>query len=123
MKPIVTRLLILFLALFFAGAVHAQNELYVVMHIDTAPPPSATGPTAAQLLRQWAAETSKEAGCVRFEVLQQADRGNHFAVVGVWKDRAAFDEHEAAAYTRKFRELIQPMLGSPFDERLHHLLQ
>ena len=101
----------------------AQGEMYVVTHIDTIPDTSGKAPTAAQLLRQLAADTAKEPGCVRFEVLQQADRENHFTVIGVWKDEKSFHDHEAAAHTKRFRDAIQPMLGSPFDERLHHLLK
>ena len=33
------------------------------------------------------------------------------------------DEHVAAAHTRQFRQQIDPMLGSPYDERLHLLLE
>ena len=123
MKSVIFRLLIVLLSLTSAATVRAQGRVYVVTHIDTIPSPPATGPTAEQMLRQWAAATSKEPGCLRFEVLQQSGHANHFAVVGVWKDQAAFDEHEAAAHTRKFRELLQPLLGSPFDECFHHLLE
>jgi quinol monooxygenase YgiN len=121
MKSSLSRILPLALLLLFAGSARAQNEVYVVMHIDTIPS-STNGPTAVELLRQWESATRKEPGCARFEVLQQSDRANHFAVVGVWKDQKAFDDHEAAEHTRKFRERIQPILGSPFDERLHRLL-
>jgi len=35
------------------------------------------------------------------------------------KNRQALEAHEAAAHTKKFREQIDPLLGSPYDERLH----
>jgi quinol monooxygenase YgiN len=113
------------MALIFAGMVYAQQDaVYVVTHVDTIPNSAPAGsPTAAEVLKQFAAATAKEPGCIRFEVLQQSDRGNHFAIVGVWRNQKAFDDHEAAAHTRAFREKIQPMMGSPFDERLHHLLK
>jgi quinol monooxygenase YgiN len=41
----------------------------------------------------------------------------------VWENRAAFDAHLEAEHTREFRGKLQPMLGSPFDERLHVMLQ
>jgi quinol monooxygenase YgiN len=41
----------------------------------------------------------------------------------VWKDQAAFDAHLASPKTREFRNKIDPLLGSPFDERLHRLDQ
>jgi quinol monooxygenase YgiN len=36
-----------------------------------------------------------------------------------WADQKAYDAHNSAPHTRQFRDLLQPMLGSPFDERLH----
>lgn len=116
---------ILAVALFFAGMVYGQQDaVYVVTHVDTIATGLAAGaPTAADLLKQLAAATVKEPGCIRFEVLQQSDRANHFALVGVWRNQKAFDDHEAAAHTKAFRTKIQPLLGSPFDERLHHLLK
>ena len=104
--------------LLFAGMAHAQEAVYVVTHIDV------TGPNAlpaAALLKQFAADSAKEKGCVRIEVLVQEDRNNHFTLVGVWKDKKAFEDHDAAAYTKTFREKLQPMVGSPWDERLHYL--
>jgi quinol monooxygenase YgiN len=43
--------------------------------------------------------------------------------VEVWENHAAFDAHLAADHSKQFREKLQPMLGSPFDERLHNILQ
>jgi quinol monooxygenase YgiN len=116
---------VLAIVLAFAGLAAAQQEaVYVVSHIDTIPNSAPAGsPTAAELLKVLAAATTKETGCIRFEVLQQPDRTNHFTLVGVWRNQKAFDDHEAAAHTRQFRQKIQPMLGSPFDERLHRLLK
>ncbi|HEY3825090.1 MAG TPA: antibiotic biosynthesis monooxygenase [Bryobacteraceae bacterium] len=47
---------------------------------------------------------------------------NHFTIVSVWQSKEAFEAHSAAEHTKRFREKIQPMMGSPFDERLHNLL-
>ena len=54
---------------------------------------------------------------------EQSDRGNHFTIVSVWASEKDFNAHLAAAHTREFRAKIQSGLGSPFDERLHHLVQ
>jgi len=43
--------------------------------------------------------------------------------VEVWQSREAFEAHDASPHTRAYREKLQPMLGSPFDERLHYELQ
>jgi len=66
-----------------------------------------------------AADSRKEPGSVRFDVLRDTSRSNHFAIVEVWQTRQAFDAHTAAAHLRAVREKLQPSLGSPYDERLY----
>ncbi len=56
---------------------------------------------------------------MRILVLQQDGRPNHFTLLEEWRAQADYDTHLGAAHTRHFREALQPMLGSPFDERLH----
>jgi quinol monooxygenase YgiN len=112
-------------ATWFAGPARSQEapksgKIYAVIHVDSVPTDAAN---ATKLLQQYAVDTRKDKGAVRIEVYVQADRPNHFSIVEVWQDQAAFDAHEAAAHTKKFREQIQPSLGSPFDERLHRMLE
>jgi quinol monooxygenase YgiN len=117
---------ILFLAtLSIAGWAHAQetgtrDRVYVVTHVDVLPTDAAAG---TKLLQQYAAESRKDKGALRVEVYIQISRVNHFSVVEVWENRQALDAHEAAAHTKKFREQIDPMLGSPYDERLHTIAE
>ena len=115
------RLFLAVCAIFVASLAYAQQEpVYVVTHIDLLP--TGVNPGLAAM-KQLVAETTKEKDCVRFEVMQQDGRPNHFTVVGVWKDRKAFEAHDAAPYTKEFREKLQPFVGSPWDERLHKLIQ
>jgi len=101
--------------------VHAQgSKLYVVTHVDLMPTFTAEG---TKLLKQFAAESRNDKGVVRYELLGEPTRKNHFTIVSVWENQAAFNAHLEAGHTRKFREKLQPMLGSPFDERLHGLVQ
>jgi quinol monooxygenase YgiN len=44
-------------------------------------------------------------------------RANHFTVVEVWQDQKALDAHRAAAHTKEYRDTLQPVSGSPLDER------
>ncbi len=103
-----------------AGAQDADERLYVVTHVDVLGPNGAA--EAAKALHQFAADSRNDQGSVRFEVLRDPDRLNHFTIVEVWRTRQDFESHLAASHTRAFREKLQPMLGSPFDERLHKLL-
>jgi len=95
------------------------KNVYVVTHVDVTPNYTAD---ATKALREFGAESRKDPGVMRFEVLQQDSRANHYTVVQVWQTRQAFEAHSAAEHTKRFREKLQPMLGSPFDERLHELL-
>src|SRR5579872_5878178 len=97
------------------------NDFYVVAHVDIV---GAAGNLEAplQLLREFIGDTRKDPGAIRIELLQQDNRRNHFTIVEVWRNKKAFEAHSAAEHTRQFREKVQPMLGSPFDERLNDLL-
>ena len=117
---------VLFLAAVgLAGWTRAQesgtrDRIYAVSHVDVLPTEAATG---TKLLQQYAAESRKDKGAVRVEVYIQVSRINHFTLVEVWENRQALEAHEAAAHTKKFREQIDPLLGSPYDERLHTIAE
>jgi quinol monooxygenase YgiN len=101
-----------------AGAASGEQPLYVVTHVDVMPKFTDAG---RDLLKQFAADSRKDAGAVRIEVLEELGRPNHSTVVEIWSSRQAYDDHLAAEHTRAYRAKLQPMLGSPFDERLHRL--
>ena len=104
-----------------AAAQSADKRVFVVTHVDIGGTPAIVM-EATRLLREFSADSKKDPGSVRFELLLQDGRLNHFTIVEVWQTRDAFEEHSSAEHTKRFREKIQPMLGSPFDERLHSLL-
>ena len=103
-----------------AVAQDADERLYVVTQVDDLGQNGAV--EAAQMLHQFAANSRNDQGSVRFEVLCDPVRLNHFTIVEVWRTRQDFESHLAAGHTKAFRDKSQPMLGSPFDERLHKLL-
>jgi quinol monooxygenase YgiN len=116
---------LIFAATVFAGRAQSQEAakngpIYAVIHVDSVPTGAAD---VNKQLKQYAVDSRKDKGAVRIEVYVQADRPNHFSIVEVWKDQASYDAHVSAAHTKKFREEIQASLGSPFDERLHQLLE
>lgn len=114
------RFLLVALSLVVSGLAQAQEPVHVITHIDLMPNGTATGVT---LLKQFAATTLKEKDCLRFEILQQDGRPNHLTLVATWKDQKAFDAHDSAPYTKEFREKMQPLIGSPWDERLHQIIK
>ena len=111
------------LILFLVAAIAAfgqDTKLYVVTQVDLTPNYIVDG---TPLLSKFASDSRKDKGVVRFELLQEPGRKNHFAIVSVWENQAAFDAHLEADHTKQFREKLQPMLGGPLDERLHSNLQ
>ena len=103
-----------------AAQQNAGKTLYAVIYVDVFPNFAAE---AAKQLQQFADESRKDPGCVRFELMRDVERTNHFTIVEVWQNRQAYDAHLGLAHTKAFREKIQPQLGSPFDERLYYMLQ
>jgi quinol monooxygenase YgiN len=100
-----------------AAALDAREDhaLAVITHVDVLPRHTAE---AAALLGQYARH-ALAASAQRCDVLQELTRPNHFTLVEVWATRHAFESHLATAPTRQFRERLHPLLGSPFDARLH----
>jgi quinol monooxygenase YgiN len=96
----------------------ATNQaVYVVSHVDI----GGGGPQgdAPGLLRRLAEASRKEGGNLRFDILQHNVRANHFTVVEGWRSQKDLDAHAAAAHTRQYRDVLQPMTGSPLDERIY----
>jgi quinol monooxygenase YgiN len=98
----------------------ARDRIYAVTHVDVLPTEAAAG---TKLVQQYVVDSRKDKGAVRVEAYIQVSRVNHITLVEVWENRQALDAHEAAAHTKKFREQIDPMLGSPYDERLHTITE
>jgi quinol monooxygenase YgiN len=91
----------------------ADPAIYVVRYIEVMPAAQEKG---AGLLKQLADASRKEAGVVRFEVLQRTAPAGHFATFEVWKDQPSLDAHTAAAH-KQFVDAVQPLLIAPVDDR------
>jgi quinol monooxygenase YgiN len=91
--------------------------MHVVSHVDIAGADAQA--KAPAVLRQVADASRTEQGNLRFDILQHVTRGNHFTVVESWTTQAALEAHAAAAHTRQYRDTLQPMTGSPLDERVY----
>lgn len=93
-----------------------HDKIYVVSHVDLIPPSLAPG---KKLVQQYVVDTRKDKGLVEIEAGAQISRPNHLTVIEIWENQKAFDDHVAAAHTRQYRQQLDPMLGSPYDERPH----
>jgi quinol monooxygenase YgiN len=95
------------------------GAVYVLTHVDVIPPRKDDGVVAVKRL---ADAGRAAAGNVRFEVLQQTSRPNHFTVVEIWTNAPAAEAHSMAPATRHFRDDLASMTGALYDERLYTTL-
>ena len=95
-------------------AAATKNAVVVISHVDIGGGPQLDVPA---MLKKLADASRAEPGNIRFDVTQHTMRANHFTVVEVWADQQALDRHAAAAWTKQYRDEVQPGTGSPLDER------
>ena len=96
------------------------DAVYVATHVDVIPPRKDEGLAAVKQL----GEVSRTAtDNVRFEVVQQTNRPNHFTVVEIWRNARAVDAHSMAEATRQFRDKLGPMSGALYDERMFRAVE
>jgi quinol monooxygenase YgiN len=111
-------LCVLGLVLGFAAVTQAQTDerVYVVSYIEVNP---AATTRAIDLLRQHAAVSRNDAGNVLYQPLQRIGRPNHLALIETWENADAQAAHAAAAHIQRLRNDLDPLLYSPYDQRLH----
>lgn len=97
----------------------SKGTFYVLTHADALPPAS----RGTDILLPLASASRTESGNVRFDVLVQPTRLNHFTLVEVWKDGRAFESHITAPHTKEFREKFLRVTGALYDERLYTALR
>jgi quinol monooxygenase YgiN len=98
----------------------ATGAVHVVTHVDVIPPRKDDGLAA---LTRLGTDSRGADGNVRFEVLQQTNRPNHFTVVEIWRDATAVEAHWMAAATRRFRDALAPITGALYDERMYRAVE
>jgi quinol monooxygenase YgiN len=98
------------------GAAPPSGAIHVVTHVDVIPPRKDDGAAALESL---ARARRAGAGNLRFDVVQQASRPNHFTVIETWTDARSAEAHWMAAPTRAFRDALAPMTGALYDERFY----
>ena len=65
--------------------------------------------------------TRKEAGCLRYELLNDRDASTTFTFVEEWADQAAIDAHMATPHLKGLVANTQALLAEPLDVRLYTL--
>ena len=102
----------------FAAVTHAQMDehAYVVSYIEVIPSETSA---AIDLMRHHAAASRDDDGNALYQVLQRIGRPNHFAIIETWESEAAQAAHAGNSHTQAFRAALDPLLYSPYDERMH----
>jgi quinol monooxygenase YgiN len=95
-----------------------NDAIRLVEHVDFQPAAAANALPAVKALAE---ASQKEAGVVRYDILQEPPpHANHYSVVAVWANRAAYDAHESAAATKQFRAAtVMPARANLYDQRLY----
>ena len=75
------------------------------------------------LVKELARTGRNDSGNLRFDVLQQESRPNHFTLIEAWRDRNAFELSVTAASTKEFRQKLTPLSGALYDERLYQIIR
>src|SRR3954470_18473875 len=97
-----------------------KGGLYLVSHVDVIPPQKDNAIVALKAL----GEANRAAGGnVRYDVVQQTNRPNHFTVVEIWRSRADHEANSMSAHQREFRDKLAQMTGALYDERLYEILE
>jgi quinol monooxygenase YgiN len=97
-----------------------QDAIFVLTHVDVFP---ANKDQAIAAVKAQAEAARKDAGNLRYEVLQWDGHPNHFTLVEVWRDRKALDANATTAHTKEFREKVTPLEGALYDERLYEAVR
>ena len=104
----------------FAGPAGAQpDELqYVVTYVEFKPADTKEGGRVLDDL----ASHALTSGVIRFDVLQQVDRRNFFALFEIWSSAETFAVFQSSSATQAILTELAPLLEAPLDERDGNLL-
>lgn len=90
-------------------------EVYVVGCMDLDPTRSAEGTT---LLVDESLVVKRAPGCVEVHLVKEQGRPNHLISIEVWQSTVEMNAFRSGAPYKHFRDQLQPMLASPYDERM-----
>lgn len=118
----------LFVGLFFSLAVfaavlapsaHAEDgAVYLTTYVEALPFDALSAQSGVALaLERYRDASRREAGNLRFDALIESGRPNRFVILEAWRNASAFDAHDKADSTIKYRQTIATMQSVPPDIR------
>ena len=121
MKRLAFVLLVVAVLSSLVGTAVAQSEpqQFVVVYVEFKPANARAG---GDVLQQLDAHAEDSAGVIRFDVLQQIDRPNFFALFDVWSDAQTFEDFQNSSETQAILTQLTPLLEAPLDQRPGNLL-
>ncbi|MGF6573534.1 quinol monooxygenase YgiN [Paraburkholderia sp. GAS333] len=93
--------------------------IYAVVHVDIEPKDLKT---ALPLLQSFEQQAAHDTAVVSIDVLQQMGAENHFTLLEKFSSAAGYDDFVSRPYVKALRSGLQPLLGGPFDERIHRAM-
>jgi quinol monooxygenase YgiN len=120
-KRLVFLLLIVAVLSSLVGTAVAQSgpQQFVVVYVEFKPDDARTG---GDVLQQLDALAEESAGVIRFDVLQQIDRPNFFALFEIWSNAQTFADFQNSSETQAILTELTPLLEAPLDQRPGNLL-
>jgi quinol monooxygenase YgiN len=99
---------------------NAPTTFAVITHIDLLPDTTVPNvETGIQLLKNYVDETRTARGNNSAVLITWAPTNNHFQVIETWSSKAAFEAHIGTASVIAFRNSLQGLIGSPYEQRLY----
>jgi quinol monooxygenase YgiN len=98
----------------------SADPVVIVTHVDVIPTAVEAGTGKVKSIVEQGRDA---AGNRRFDALVQANRKNHMTLVESWDSLADKNAWISTAAAKSFREELQPMSGSLYDERAYRLLR
>jgi quinol monooxygenase YgiN len=96
------------------------DTVVIVTHVDIIPTSLDAG---TGKVRSFVEQGRGTSGNRRFDALVQTSRKNHMTIVESWDSLAAKNAWISTPAARSFREELQPMSGSLYDERAYRPLR
>jgi quinol monooxygenase YgiN len=99
-----------------AMAAHATGDIYAIVNIDLLPNEQIEG---EKLLIAYLNQMKHDPNILRISLIQQVGgASNHFILMETFTNEASYRRFIELEAVRRFREVLYPYLGSPWDERL-----
>jgi len=114
------RLFLLLISTVLLGAQSPPDSTaYSVAYVDILP---ASRTAAITAIKQYRDASRKDDGFQRIEFFEQAGRPAHFSIIETWSNSRDLDTHAASANAKDFRNKIDSMKLSDYDQRPYKTL-